>query len=118
MTRFGSYVAISRLQNHYFVEDEGDMDYEEGVDPKKISFISQFLKLPQRKVQAPKIQHDPLVDYSMGQVLTSDTHISTMEGMAHKKGIVNQQRQERANEMELTKVKRAIEKALKSIAKL
>ena len=48
---------------HYFVEDEGNVHYKEGADPEKILSSSEFLKLPQREVQAPKIQHEPLVDY-------------------------------------------------------
>ena len=47
--------------------------------------ISQFLKLPQNSVQATRILHEPLVDYSQSQILTSNQHIDNMEDIAKKK---------------------------------
>ena len=98
---------------YYFVKDEEDMDYEVDVGPEHIPSIDQFLKLPQKKVEASKVLHKPLVDYFLSQMLTSYEHIKSMEKVAHKKNIVLQERQKRAKQLEPTKVKRTSEKALK-----
>ena len=54
---------------NYFVEDEKDMECEVGADPKNVPSISQFLRLSQREVQAPKVLYEPLVDHSLIQVI-------------------------------------------------
>ena len=70
---------------HYYIEEEGDMSGESLADPKIAPGISQFLKLPQKSIQATRIVHEPLVDYSQSQILTSDQHIDNMEDIAKKK---------------------------------
>ena len=42
---------------HYYVEDEGVMNGESLADPEIVTGISQFLKLPQKSVQATRILH-------------------------------------------------------------
>ena len=49
--------------------------------------ISQFLKLPQNEVHAPKVLHEPLVVYSQSQLLTSNQHITRLEDIAKKKSL-------------------------------
>ena len=57
---------------HYYVEDEDEVEYQEGVGPTNSSSIGQFLKLLQKHVQAPRVVHEPLVDYSQSHILTSN----------------------------------------------
>ena len=75
-------------RKHYYIADEEDLGLEEGVDPESTPSICQYLKLTQRQVQAPRVLHEPLVDYSLSQVLTSNAHIESMEEFAQKKAIV------------------------------
>ena len=70
---------------YYYVEKEGDMSGENLADLEIAHEISQFLKLPQKSVLATRIVHEPLVDYSQSQILTSDQHIENMEDIAKKK---------------------------------
>ena len=70
---------------HYYAEEEGDMSGESLTDLERAPEISQFLKLPQKSIQATRIVHEPLVDYSQSQILTSDQHIENMEDIAKKK---------------------------------
>ena len=53
-----------------YVEEEGDMSGESLANPEIAPGISQFLKLFQKSVQATRIVHEPLVDYSQSQILT------------------------------------------------
>ena len=78
---------------HYFVEDEEEFGIEDIVDSKNTPPISQFLKLPQRIVNAPRVLHEPLVDYSRGQLLTLDAHIHNMQEIAAKKELVPKQKE-------------------------
>ena len=89
---------------HYYVEEEGEMSNEGLADPEIAAIISHFLKLPQKSVQATRIQHEPLVDYALSQILTSHEHIENMEEIG-KKTIVAQQREERARELDLLRGK-------------
>ena len=103
---------------HFYIEDEGEEVVEGGVEPENTTEISQFLRLPQRMVQVPKVGHEPLVNYSQSQILTSQQHIQNMEDIAYKKSVVAQQRVEKARQNELKKVKRAVDKAFKEDAEV
>ena len=61
------------------------MSGESLADLEIATGISQFLKLPQKSVQAIRIVYEPLMDYSQSQILTSDQHIDNMEDIAKKK---------------------------------
>ena len=87
------------------------------VEPKNTPPISQFLRLPQRIMNAPRILHEPLVDYSKSQLLTSDDHIHSMQEIATKKNLVAKQKKEKLKQMELIKAKRVAEKSLKDATK-
>ena len=103
---------------HYYVEDDDDVEHEEGIGAKNAPPITDFLKLPQKQGQGTRILHEPLVDYSHSQVLTVDDHIQNMQEIAHKKSIVAMEKEERVQKMELTKTRRAAEKILKESAKI
>ena len=74
----------------FFVEDEGDLNCKIDTGPEHVPSINQFLKLPKKAVQAPKVLHEPLIDYSQSQLLTSNEHIKSIEEIAHKKHIESQ----------------------------
>ena len=103
---------------HYYVEDEVEVSDKGSAGPEIAAEISQFLKLPQKPLQATRIVHEPLVDYSRSQILTSDQHIESMEVLAKKKSKVAQERVAKAREGELTKVMKAAEKALKDATRI
>ena len=103
---------------HYYVEDDDDVEHGEGVGAENTPPITDFLKLPQKQGQGTKILHEPLVDYSHSQVLTTYDHIQNMQETSHKKSIAAMEKQERAEKMELTKARRAAEKILKEAAKI
>ena len=103
---------------HYYVEDEVEVSDKGSAGPEIAAEISHFLKLPQKPLQATRIVHEPLVDYSRSQILTSDQHIESMEVLAKKKGKVAQERVDKARAGELTKVKKAAEKALKDATRI
>ena len=98
---------------YYNVEDEVDEDHKEGVATEITPSITQFLKLPQKQGQGTRILHEPFVDYSFNQVLTSDDHIQNMQQITHTKNMVAIERKKRAKQMYLTKKKRAATKVLK-----
>ena len=50
-------------------------------------------------------------------MLTAHDHIQNMQEIAHKKSIVAMEKEERAQKMELTKARRAVEKILKDLCK-
>ena len=100
------------------MEDDDDVEHEEGVGAENTPPITEFLKLLQKQGQGTRILHEPLVDYSHSQVLTADDHIQNMQEIAHKRSIVTMEKEERAQKMELTKAKRAAEKILKESAKI
>ena len=104
---------------HFYIEEEeeGAIATEVSAKPETPSTIGQFLKLPQRIIQAPRVLHEPLLDYSQSQILTSEQHIQSMVYIAHKKSIVAQERVERVRQFELTKVQRVVDRALKEAAK-
>ena len=103
---------------HYYVEDEIEESDKGSADPEIAAEISHFLKLPQKPLQATRTVHEPLVDYSRSQILTSNQHIESMEVLAKKKTKVAQERVEKAREGELTKVKKAAEKAMKDATRI
>ena len=70
---------------HFYIEDEDEVEHQGEVGPTHPPSIGHFLKLPQKYVQAPRIVHEPLVDYSQSQNLTSNQHIQSMENIAYKK---------------------------------
>ena len=50
---------------HFYIEkEEGAIAAEVSGEPETPSRIGQFLKLPQRMIQAPRIVDEPLFDYS------------------------------------------------------
>ena len=103
---------------HYYVENDDDVEYEEGAGAENAPPITDFLKLPQKQGQGTRILHEPLVDYSHSQVLTAYDHIQNMQEIAHKKSIVAMRKEERAQKMELTKARRAAENIFKESAKI
>ena len=48
---------------HFYIKDEIEKGLEEVIELENIVEIGQFLRLPQRMVQALKVGHEPLVDY-------------------------------------------------------
>ena len=69
---------------HYYIEEVGEMSDEGPTDPEIVAIISHFLKLHQNSIQATRIQHEPLVDYALSQILTSHEHIENMEEIEKK----------------------------------
>ena len=70
---------------HFYIEEEVGSGLEVGAKLENAIEIGQFLKLPQRMVQAPRFAHEPLIDYLQNQILTSKHHIQSMEDIAHQK---------------------------------
>ena len=92
---------------HFYFEEENEEGLQEGATFGISIEIGKFFQLPHRMLQAPRTNHEPLINYSQSQILTSVEHIQSLQDIAHKKSIVAQIMQEKARVLELTKVKRA-----------
>ena len=102
---------------HYYVQDDGDVELEEGASPESTPSISQFLKLLQREFQGTRVLYEPLVDYSQSQLLTLVEHSHKMQEIAHNKSMVAIAKKERKKQTKLTKISKAAKKAFKEVAR-
>ena len=102
-------------ETHYYIEEKDKIGFK-GVVGLEIGVeIGQFLKLFQRLVATSKVLYELLINYSQTQILTCDQHLQSIQNKEENQ--VVQIRVEKAKQLKLTKVKRAIERALKEVAK-
>ena len=106
---------------HYYVSIEDECSYS-SMTPLLNLFLSQscsqFLRL--RKIQIPisyRMKSESIIDYSTSQILTSSDHVDKLHQVLYKKANIEEERDRKQRERELTKAKRTEEKVATIAAK-
>ena len=98
-------VAENDIVHYYGSEDEveDDQGEEEGMEQSQPPIaanssdihLNKFLKLPKGCKRGTRVsRNEPLIDYLQSQLLTSDEHLSSLEGIASRKERIRQERVE------------------------